>query len=108
VTVSAIEVATAAAVAGLGILSMGHLACRTEIESGALVRVLSDWEMGSAEVKAVLTAGRAAKPAARAFVDFLVAELRDVSAGAGPGPLGGSAAVEGPQGEKTSAAAKTT
>src|SRR5579859_6598108 len=49
VTVTAIEVATAAAVAGLGIVSMGHLACRAELESGALVRVLPDWEMGSAD-----------------------------------------------------------
>ena len=73
-TVTAIEAATAAAVAGLGIVSMGHLGCRAELERGALERVLPDWEMGHVEVKAVLTAGRAAKPAARAFVDFLVAE----------------------------------
>ena len=79
VTVTAIEAATAAAVAGLGIASTGHVACRAELEGGALVRVLPDWEMGHAEVKAILTAGRAAKPAARAFVDFLVAELRGIS-----------------------------
>jgi DNA-binding transcriptional LysR family regulator len=76
VTTTAIEAATAAAVAGLGIVSMGHLACRRELESGALLRVLPDWEMGQADVKAVLTAGRAAKPAARAFVDHLVAEFK--------------------------------
>jgi DNA-binding transcriptional LysR family regulator len=79
VTVTAIEAATAAAVAGLGIVSMGHLACRAELRSGALVRVLPEWEMGEADVKAILTAGRAAKPAARAFVEYLVAELRDIS-----------------------------
>jgi DNA-binding transcriptional LysR family regulator len=80
VTVTAIEAATAAAVAGLGIVSMGHLACRAELESGALVRVLPDWQMGEADVKAILTAGRAAKPAARAFVEYLVAELREKAA----------------------------
>jgi DNA-binding transcriptional LysR family regulator len=83
VTVTAIEAATAAAVAGLGIVSMGHLACRAELENGSLVQVLPDWEMGRADVRAVLTAGRAAKPAARAFVEFLVAELREISEGRG-------------------------
>jgi DNA-binding transcriptional LysR family regulator len=79
VTVTGTEGATAAAVAGLGIVSTGHLSCRAELESGALVRVLPDWEMGFGEVNAVLPAGRAAKPAARAFTEFLVAELRDLS-----------------------------
>jgi DNA-binding transcriptional LysR family regulator len=83
VTITAIEAATAAAVAGLGIVSMGHLGCRAELESGALARVLPDWEMGHADVKAILTAGRGAKPAARAFVRFLVGELRDISEGRG-------------------------
>jgi DNA-binding transcriptional LysR family regulator len=86
VTVTAIEAATAAAVAGLGIVSMGRVGCRAELESGALVRVLPDWEMGHADVKAILPAGRAAKPAARAFVEFLVADLRDISEGRSPGP----------------------
>jgi DNA-binding transcriptional LysR family regulator len=71
---------------------MGHLACRAELESGALVRVLPDWEMGHADVKAILTAGRGAKPAARAFVEFLAAELRHISewrgADAPPGSRG--------------------
>jgi DNA-binding transcriptional LysR family regulator len=79
VTVNSTEAATAAAVAGLGIVSTGHIACRHELESGALVRVLPDYEMGDGEVNAILTAGRAAKPSARAFVDFLISELRDIS-----------------------------
>jgi DNA-binding transcriptional LysR family regulator len=95
VRVTAIEAATAAAVAGLGIVSMGHLACRAELEGGALVRVLPDWEMGHADVK-VLTAGRSAKPAARAFVEFLVGELRGVSEGWGVPPPAGSAVDNGP------------
>jgi DNA-binding transcriptional LysR family regulator len=75
-TVTSMEAATAAAIAGLGILSTGHLGCRAELASGTLVRVLSDWEMGAADVNAILPAGRAAKPAARAFVAFLVDQLR--------------------------------
>jgi DNA-binding transcriptional LysR family regulator len=72
------EGSTAAAVAGLGIVSTGHLSCRAEITSGSLVPVLPDWAMGSADVNAVLPAGRAAKPSARAFTDFLVKALRDL------------------------------
>jgi DNA-binding transcriptional LysR family regulator len=72
------EGSTAAAVAGLGIVSTGHLSCRAEITSGSLARVLPDWAMASANVNAVLPAGRAAKPSARAFTDFLVKALRDL------------------------------
>ncbi len=68
------EVATAAAVAGLGLASMASVGCRSEIEKGSLVRVLSDWDMGAIELYAVFPGGRGAKPSARAFVDFLVAE----------------------------------
>ena len=73
------EGATAAAVAGLGIVSSGHLGCLAELQSGALVRVLPDWEMGSADINVVLPAGRAAKPSARAFADFMAAEFRKLS-----------------------------
>jgi len=68
------EVATAAAVAGLGLVSMANFGCRRELEEGSLVRVLPDWDMGSVELHAVFPGGRAAKPSARAFVDFLVAK----------------------------------
>ena len=37
--------ATAAAVAGLGIASVSLWNCRSELESGALVQVLADWQM---------------------------------------------------------------
>jgi hypothetical protein len=46
------------------------------LESGALVRILSDWDFGSMEVNALFVSGKIIKPAARAFTDFLVAELR--------------------------------
>jgi len=74
------EAATAAAVAGLGILSTGELSVMSELETGRLVPVLTDWEMGSADINVVLPAGRAAKPSARAFSDFLAAEFREMMA----------------------------
>jgi DNA-binding transcriptional LysR family regulator len=77
---NAAEGATAAAVAGLGIISSGALGMLKELESGSLVRVLPDWEMGSADIHLVLPAGRAAKPSARAFADFIGAELRELEA----------------------------
>ncbi len=72
------EGATAAAVAGLGIISAGDLGMLKELESGQLVRVLPDWKMGSADINIVLAAGRAAKPSARAFADFISAEFRNL------------------------------
>lgn len=72
------DAAVAAAVAGLGILSTGDLSVINELETGRLVRVLPDWEMGSADVNVVLPAGRAAKPSARAFSDYMAAEFRDL------------------------------
>jgi len=77
VTATVNEGAIAAAVAGLGIVSTGSLGCAAELASGALVEILKDWKMGYFDVHAVFTAGRAAKPSARAFVDYLAASLRD-------------------------------
>lgn len=77
ITVNVNEAATAAAVAGLGIASTGTWGCRKELKNGELVRVLSGWTMDPVEVNAVFAAGRAAKPAARAFADFLEKSLRD-------------------------------
>jgi len=71
------EGATAAAVAGLGIISSGALSMLRELESGQLVRVLPDWEMGMADIHVVLPTGRAAKPSARVFADFVSSELRE-------------------------------
>jgi DNA-binding transcriptional LysR family regulator len=69
------EVSTAAAVAGMGIVAMPLVGCRKELQDGTLVRVLPDWDMGLVEMHAVFAAGRAAKPSARSFAEFLVAEL---------------------------------
>lgn len=74
------EGATAAATAGLGIISAGVLGMLNELQSGKLVRVLPDWEMGSADVHVVLPGGRSAKPSARAFANFIAAELENYDA----------------------------
>jgi DNA-binding transcriptional LysR family regulator len=82
-TISANEGAIAAAVAGLGIVSTGLWGCLAEVRSGALVQVLPDWPMETAEVHAVFPAGRAAKPAARAFADYLARGLNGQCAAGG-------------------------
>jgi len=70
------EGATASAVAGLGIAASSETSVRAELEAGALVRVLSDWDFGSMEINALFVSGKTIKPAARAFTDFLIGELR--------------------------------
>jgi DNA-binding transcriptional LysR family regulator len=74
------EGGTAAAVAGLGIISSGALSMLRELQRGQLVRVLPDWQMGTADINVVLPAGRAAKPSARAFAEFVSSELREQEA----------------------------
>jgi DNA-binding transcriptional LysR family regulator len=74
-SVSVNEGAVAAANAGLGIVATSGWGCRAEVESGALRRVLGDWDMGQVDIHAVFPAGRAAKPAARAFADHLAAAI---------------------------------
>src|SRR3546814_4226885 len=74
--ISVNEVATSAAVAGLGIASTAIWGCREELERGELARVLTDWDMGTVDVHAVLPAGRASKPASRAFVDYLAEPMK--------------------------------
>jgi DNA-binding transcriptional LysR family regulator len=74
--VTIVEGAIAAAKAGLGIVASSLLGVKAELESGALVRVMSDWDFGSMEVNALFVTGKIIKPAARAFTDFIIAELR--------------------------------
>jgi DNA-binding transcriptional LysR family regulator len=74
-TTAANEGAVAGAVAGLGVMQTSMWGCRAEIERGDLVRLLEDWEMDPVEAHALFPAGRAASPAARAFVDYLAPQL---------------------------------
>lgn len=66
--------------AGLGLVSMSRAGCAQEIASGQLVEVLTGWDMGQVDLHAIFPAGRAAIPAARAFADFMAAELAKVLA----------------------------
>lgn len=74
-TTAANEAATAGAVAGLGITITSLWACRAEIKRGELMRVMEDWEMPVVELHALFPSGRAASPAARAFIDYLAPQL---------------------------------
>jgi DNA-binding transcriptional LysR family regulator len=74
----ATEAASAAAIAGLGIYSAGQRSVQAELQSGVLVRVLRDWEIGASEINVILPAGRATKASARAFADFIAAQVRDI------------------------------
>ena len=76
--INATEAATAAAVAGLGIYSTGERSILDELQSGALVRVLPEWEIGSSDIHVILPAGRVAKASARAFADFITAQMREI------------------------------
>jgi DNA-binding transcriptional LysR family regulator len=69
------EAAVAAAVAGLGIVSSGLLGCASELHHGRLLRILPEWNIGYGEIHAILPAGRAAKPSARAFANFLASQF---------------------------------
>lgn len=70
------EASTAAALAGMGIISTALIGCKAELETGQLVQLLPDWEMGSIELHAVLAGSGQAKPSARAFTDYLVQMFR--------------------------------
>lgn len=74
------EVSIAAAVAGLGIVSASRLAMTSELAAGLLVPVLADWDMGTVELSAVFPAQAVARPAARAFADFLASHLAELAA----------------------------
>jgi DNA-binding transcriptional LysR family regulator len=74
--ITAGEVAINAGAAGLGIIAASYPSIAREIELGELVPLLPDWDAGMIEAHAVFPSGRAPKPAARSFVDFLVGHIR--------------------------------
>ncbi len=75
------DVAVAAAIAGLGIVSTDRRGVRAELESGALVPVLPQWTMGEAEIHVILPLGRSVKASARAFAEFVEQETGAWAAG---------------------------
>ncbi|MDE1993082.1 MAG: LysR family transcriptional regulator [Rhizobiaceae bacterium] len=76
--IPAFEGALAAAAAGMGIVMTSTGASRRELRDGTLIRVLDDWDLGTVDLHAVFTSGRAAKPAARALVAYLSEALTDL------------------------------
>jgi DNA-binding transcriptional LysR family regulator len=76
--INATEAAAAAAVAGLGIYATGQRSVQSELQSRTLVRVLPDWEIGASDINVILPAGRAAKASARAFAEFIAAQVREI------------------------------
>jgi DNA-binding transcriptional LysR family regulator len=72
-----LEGTLAAAVAGMGVVLTSLVASRAELKDGLLVRVLSDWDVGTVDLHAVFIGGAAAKPSARALVTYLAEALHD-------------------------------
>jgi DNA-binding transcriptional LysR family regulator len=79
VTVSVNEAATDAALSGLGIVTTSLWGCKAEVDSGQLVHLFPDWQIGHVPVNAVLSGGRSAKPSAKGFTDFLVDSFNTTS-----------------------------
>ena len=78
ISINGAEVAVSAVRAGLGIAVASLPAFSQDLDTGELVRLLPDWNLDDIEAHALFANGQSAKPAARAFVDHLVAELRSV------------------------------
>jgi DNA-binding transcriptional LysR family regulator len=76
------EGSIAAAASGFGITSTSGWACRREIESGALVRLLPEWTLADIPAYAYFPMGRATRTVARAVIDHLAAALQRDSSNA--------------------------
>jgi DNA-binding transcriptional LysR family regulator len=83
VAISQHEAVMTAALAGLGIAVTSHRGCALDLQENRLTRILPRWSLGSLDCHAIFPAGRHVKPAARAFAQFLVDELRATGARAG-------------------------
>ncbi len=64
------------ALAGGGIMARSQWDSANEIASGALVRVLSDWQLPDAPIYAMVAQRRGLSTRARAFIDFLQARFQ--------------------------------
>lgn len=67
----------AAAVMGLGIVSLPAYTCRDEINHGTLKRVLPEWITANAELTIVMPSRMGVTPQARALADFLLQEVQN-------------------------------
>jgi len=69
------EAIAAAARAGLGIARLPDFLVEEDLAAGRLVRLLPEWDGDRLDICAVFTRERGARPAVRAFLDFLAARL---------------------------------
>ncbi|WP_316203976.1 LysR family transcriptional regulator [Bradyrhizobium sp. SZCCHNS3051] len=76
VRVSAAEGIRAAVLADMGLTVNSDWMFAPELESGAVVRVLKDWELPPVDLWAVFPTGRLASAKARAFADFVETATR--------------------------------
>jgi DNA-binding transcriptional LysR family regulator len=76
VRVSAAEGIRAAVLADMGLTVSSDWMFAPELESGAVVRMLTDWELPPVDLWAVFPTGRLASAKARAFADFVETAIR--------------------------------
>jgi DNA-binding transcriptional LysR family regulator len=67
-----------AAIAGLGICCLPEETCAAELQSGALVQVLPDWQGPDTNIHLVFTTPRGLRPAVRAFIDHVVSAFSEL------------------------------
>jgi DNA-binding transcriptional LysR family regulator len=65
----------AAVLAGLGIARLPESVVREDLKSGALARVLPQWNSPQGVLHVVFPSRRGLLPAVRAFIDFLAERL---------------------------------
>lgn len=80
VRASAAEAIRAAVLADMGLTVNSDWMFAPELESGAVVRVLKDWELPPVDLWALFPTGRLASAKARAFADFVETALRQPDA----------------------------
>ena len=75
ITVTSADGVIACAKAGLGIAVASRWMCRTELEAGEVVPILSDYQLDWVELHAVYPAGRRPSLKVRTISDYLAAQL---------------------------------
>jgi DNA-binding transcriptional LysR family regulator len=82
ITVTSADGVIACAKAGLGIALASRWMCRAELEAGDIVAILSDYPLDWVELHAIYPGGRRPSLKARAFSDYLAAQLKHANEGA--------------------------
>ena len=81
ITVSSADGVIACAKAGLGIAVASRWMCRSELEAGEVVPILSDYQLDWVELHAVYPGGRRPSLKVRTISDYLAAQLKHNEAG---------------------------